>query len=99
MFSKSFMWKIVFGLPTTYSFKVNQQTDDFHDIPSLLDLTILENAARIVKNINYVVYQLAGEVEITRGYPTNSKVFEEVFHIGVELIDFIPVITHHVFIH
>jgi hypothetical protein len=86
---------VLFGIPTTYASRLNQQTDPFHNFPRLLDPTILNDGDRIVKNFNYVEYQIEGEIVLARG----TKLYQGVYQIGVQLINFVPVITHHFFEH
>jgi hypothetical protein len=88
--------RTVFGIPTIYGPRLAGQTDPFHDFPRLLDPIIINAGDRIVKNTNYVEYQINGEISLAEGWK-GQEIFEGIFQIGVELKNFIPVITHHFF--
>jgi len=90
--------RTVFGLPTLYSSHVNQQSDTFHNFPRLFDQIIIRNGERIIKNINYVEYQIEGEIALAKG-TAGYKLYSGIFQIGVELRNYIPTITHHFFEH
>jgi hypothetical protein len=63
----------------------------------MLDPIIIKEGVRVVKNYNYVEYQIAGEVVLAKGLDIGYKVYQGVFQIGVRLINFVPVITHQIF--